>query len=174
MQISSKSLAIINIKLILGLFMFILIISGCNLKAKSDNSANTEQKNQYLAQLALNNFLNFLYQRQYNQVTNYYGGSYEQIEKLNPGVNKEEKAILWQNFCQKNKGVCLIPKIYNSNQEDNNTYNFSVQYYNEDNSLYSTPGCPCKGGGQDSFSFTVVKNGIQYLVMDLPPIANLE
>ncbi len=122
-----------------------------------------------MAKMALNNFLSLLEQKQCSQAALYYGGDYKVLKSMNIQDNSDSNTELWQNFCTVNGGICLPFKIVNQQNMNEKEFKFTVQYFNEDGSLFATEGCPCRGGGQGSFAFRVKKQGEQFLVMDLPP-----
>jgi hypothetical protein len=159
-------------KKIFFLIILILLLAGCSLSgiSKNQNNFGNPKPDNELAKLALNNFLSLLNSGQYDQALFYYGTSFAILENYNSGIKPEFKAKLLESYCLKNGGQCLKPLIIGEQQIADNEYQFSVEFFKANNLLYSTPGCPCKGGGKSQFEFRVIKNKSgQYVVMDLPP-----
>ena len=155
-------------KKIFVLCFLILLLTGCTLgqtttyEIKDDPAVSLA-----MAKMSLNNFLSLLEQKQYSQAVLYFGGDYNVLRNLNLSIDKNNKAKLWESFCQ-NNGVCLNFQIIDEKAISENEFRFTVQYFNEDGSLFATSGCSCRGGGQDKFEFIVEKQGEQYLVKNLP------
>lgn len=123
------------------------------------------------AQKSLESFLNALAASQYGQAIAYYGGDYQELQQKNPEVSPEFKEKLWQDFCSKNKGICLNASVSKQEKTAEGDFKFTVQYFDKSGALYATPGCTCKGGGKTEFEFAVKKIADKYVVTSLPPIA---
>ena len=157
-------------KKIIIIVLFAILISGCTVQGETTYKWQDDPvADSVMAELALTNFLSLLNQHQYQQASQYYGGDYDFLYKMNPDVKREQKAILLQKYCLENDGACLIPDIIGLNQEDQD-FIFTVVFYDKEGNLFKTPGCSCKGGGKSEFKFRVEKNNPQFLVKDLPPL----
>lgn len=153
------------------LLILVFLFSGCVIEGETTYQWEDDPvTDSIMAELALTNFLSLLNQQQYEQAVQYYGGSYSELYDLNPEVKREYKAILLQRYCTVNNGACLIPEIIAQDQTDDNNFQFTVVFYDQDNNVYKTPGCSCRGGGKSEFQFIVEKNTPQFLVKNLPPI----
>lgn len=159
------------------LIFLILIISGCSYLPF--NKKQAEMSNPVidieLAKLSVNNFLSMLNLGQYEQAVFYYGGSFSELESLNPEISKDSKSKLLERYCLNNNGLCLKPMLIKEESISDSEYKVTVQFFNQDGSLFATSGCPCKGGGKNQFEFTVKKiTEGQFLVMDLPPLKEVK
>ncbi len=162
-------------KIFLVIF-FILGLTGCNLglfTAKQDTISNDTEitsLNLTLAKLSLNNFLSLLNLGQYEQALNYFQGDFNYLASLNLEINKNDKVELLKRYCTVNGGKCLRFMIIDQAEFSANEYQYTVQFLNDDGTVYATPGCPCKGGGTKEFYFKVKKvTEGQFVVTDLPP-----
>jgi len=159
-------------KKIILLIFTIFLLSSCSFVKieKNINSPSKIDAEIESAKATLNNFLNNLNSGQYEQAVLNYGASFAILESNNPEIKPEFKAKLLESYCLKNGGLCLKPLIIGGEKISEYEYQFKVEFFKSENSLYSTPGCPCKGGGKSQFEFRVVKNRAgQFVVMDLPP-----
>lgn len=165
--------------LIISLICFCLILSGCNLWSFSNSQLLTHSAGQtdtlseaQLARQSLERFLAALADKDYDQAVNYYGGSYHQLKALSPEIKTDWPAKLWEKFCLQKKGLCLEYNLLKQEQIDAKHFKFTVQYFDNNGSIYKTPGCSCSGGGQKDFEFTVRRLDNQFFVTSLPPLIN--
>jgi len=159
-------------KKVLFILLFLMMFSSCTWPIVKNDQKIPDNPiiDIELAKLSLNNFLSLLNQSQYKQALFYYGGDFSYLKNLNPDINNNDKAKLLENFCTKNKGQCLKPLIMKQEAISNKEFSFVVQFFTNEDKLYSTPGCTCKGGGKSQFNFLVKKTTEgQFLVQDLPP-----
>ena len=158
-------------KSIILFILIIILITGCAvISVKNEQELNKPEIEMAEAKQVLDKYLNFLFTQQYEQALSYYGGDFAYLEQSNPDIKPEFKAKLLEHYCLLQKGICLKPMIINELVLSQNEYKFDVQYFNNDGSLYATPGCPCKGGGKNTFELRVKKDALgKLMVFDLPP-----
>jgi len=152
----------------------IMVLTGCSIGQSKTSYEVVEDPLiiQAKAQMALNNFLSHLEMKQYQQATQYFGGSYDYLKELNPNINNTSAHNYLKHFCESNSGICLPFTIKSQKKIDENVFVFQVQYF-EDNGQLFINGCGCGGIDQekkDKFNFSVRKEGEKYYVVDLPPI----
>ncbi len=128
-------------------------------------------------------YLNYLYQGDYEKAAQLYGGTYETMVNQNPDIDPADHIALLKNACTINGMQCL--KIYSAgpssagpfgtNEISNRTeFKYQVEFAKNDGSLFGLGPC-CGGNATDSppqsiFNFTVTKvSNDEFLVMDLPP-----
>lgn len=126
------------------------------------------------AQQALISFFSHLYEGEYEQATNLYGGDYGGLQDLNPRIDPDDHAALFKNACTVNGAKCLqVRQSTLLDQPQPAEFRFSVEFSNEDGSLYSRG--PCCGDDnpnnveQTEFFYTVriISKG-EYQVLELP------
>jgi len=153
------------------LILLLLVTGACQPEVQLQDTGAPELEK---AQQALVSFLNALHAGNYDEAAILYGGNYETLKNWNPEADPENLAGLLQSACQINGLQCLeIRGIGNARKIDQQTYTFSVEFSSSDGNLFQRG--PCCGADetemptQVSFSFTVMKTGDTYQVLDLPP-----
>ena len=127
------------------------------------------------AQAVLTEYFQSLNQGMYERAVALYGGSYEELEYLNPTIDPDDKAELLQAGCDFNGFMCF-PMLSNVLVliENQNKFFFDVEFANPDGSLFVLG--PCCGATEEIMPpislFTVQVScddtGLCQ-VLDLPP-----
>ena len=148
-------------------------ILACDLNGMS-NGPSTAPPAEDLAEETLIEFLDRLRMPEYAAAAELYGGSYETLIGWNPEIDPQNHAALLENGCTINGLQCLYPRSVTLQTSSPDTYQFLVEFEQDDGSLL-TAG-PCCGGDestppQTQFTYTVVAiDGYPwYLVQELPP-----
>ena len=125
----------------------------------------------------LDEFLQSLYNGEYDKAAQLYAGTYETMRDHNPSMNPEDHVALLRNACTINGAQCLQVKSAALDRQVSDTeFVFRVEFLNADGTLFVLG--PCCGGNetdfppQSVFYLTVVKtDNDNYVVMDMPPYA---
>jgi hypothetical protein len=147
-------------------------VLACDLNEMS-NGSSTAPPAEVLAKETLIEFLDHLRMPEYAAAAALYGGSYETLIGWNPEIDPQDHAALLENGCTINGLQCLYPTSVTLQTSSSDTYQFLVEFEQDDGSLL-TAG-PCCGSDastppQTEFTYTVVANGDGgYLVQELPP-----
>jgi len=126
-----------------------------------------------LAEETLVAFFDRLHTGQYAEAAELYGGSYETLVAWNPALDPEDHAALLENGCSVNGLQCLYPMRVTLQTSSSETYQFLVEFEEDDGSLFTVG--PCCGADesappQSQFTYTVAANGVDsFLVHELPP-----
>ena len=143
-----------------------------SISSNSDNFENPDQANIDNAQSALIAFLSKLHDKQYEEVSLYYGSNYDQLREWNPTVDKNDYAELWKNGCEQNGLNCLEIRNLEMEQKDG-TYIANVWFYGADGTEFriSTPDdSSTEKTSQNVFSFTITKSeNDSFKVQTMPP-----
>ncbi len=116
------------------------------------------------ARLVLFNYLTALERGDYGRAVYYYGGSYGLLEGLNPDVDPDERARLFERYCKVNGGRCLIPDLVaDVDVTDPSRMEFAVGFVSRG---YE----PLVVEGRRRFAFKVGRIGGEFKVLDLPPL----
>jgi hypothetical protein len=135
-----------------------------------------------LATQALNDFLNSLYwgasdSSQYERAVALYGGSYDTLVEMNPGVEPADHAVLFRNACRENGFQCLRVREVLSTElipasGGTAEVRITVHLLSPDGSVFALGPCCGEETGepQTEFVFTVrqIESG-ELKVFDLPP-----
>jgi hypothetical protein len=127
------------------------------------------------AEAALIDFYNQLNQGEYEKAVELYGGSYEELEYFNPGMDPDDRAGLLAAACEFNGFFCLpVSSVTAIDSGPQQPLLFEVSYINPDGSRFVLG--PCCGATEeemppmDVFSVRVIcENQDQCQVLDLPP-----
>ena len=114
--------------------------------APEDDSALADFES---AQQTLISFFSLLNDGEYKRAAALYGGMYHSLQDLNPKVDPNDHAALFKNVCTVNGAQCL--EVRQSTLLDQPTpadFRFSVEFSNEDGSLFSRG--PCCGDDSNS------------------------
>ncbi len=102
-----------------------------------------------------------------------YGGNFEELSGINPDVDPQEQALLFERWCTQNGGVCLpIREIVSRDVLEDGGVRFRVQFSNADGSLFEIgPCCGEVDSGQRTSEFDYVVRRIDgdLRVLQLPP-----
>jgi hypothetical protein len=119
-------------------------------------------------------FLSALGQGHYMEATQYYGGTYEQLQTWNPELPRDDHATLWSHACQFNGLQCVgRAEVVGVEQLSPTDVRFTVHLINASGERITLG--PCCGETeqtmptQRTFTFTVRRDGERYLVLDTPP-----
>ncbi len=123
------------------------------------------------AQDTLTLYFSLLHDQRYDEAVAYYGGRYDVLSDWNPGVTNS--AALFKYGCTAGGLQCLrIKSIVDVEQVSPTQFRFTVQFLNEDGTLFKRG--PCCGASeaemptQTEFVYTVKKTGDKFLVQSLP------
>jgi hypothetical protein len=126
------------------------------------------------AQQALAAFFSYLHDGEYEQAAAIYGGGYEVMRDHNPSIAPDDLAALFKNACTVNGAQCLeVRQSKLLDQPSPAAFRFSVEFINEDGSLFSRGPC-CGDDNPDfvdetEFVFTVrMECTGRYIVMEMP------
>jgi hypothetical protein len=153
-----------NIFRITSLFVFLLALAAC-----APGTSNETQQ----AQETLTNFFVLLHDGKYAEADALYGGSYDGLTAMNPDIDPNDHAALWENGCTLNGYMCLTSKNVISATQAGDTFHFVVEFANADGSLFVLG--PCCGATEtemppvSQFEYTVTKVGEKFFVQGLPP-----
>ena len=103
-------------------------------------------------------YVSALSQEDYKRAVYYYGGSYDLLIKLNPDISPNDKPKLFERYCIKNGGKCLI-----SEYPDFIDIKSSMQLKSGDSEVSFKPD------NKPDFEFRVGRINNEFKVMDLPP-----
>jgi hypothetical protein len=126
------------------------------------------------AQQALMAFFSYLHDGEYERAAAFYGGMYDSLQDLNPTVDPNDPAALFKNACTVNGAQCLeVRQSTLLDQLSPEDFRFSVEFSNDDGSLYSRG--PCCGDDnadkdtQTEFIYTIRFDCTEnYKVLELP------
>lgn len=103
-------------------------------------------------------YISALSQEDYKRAVYYYGGSYDLLIKLNPDISPDDKPKLFERYCIKNGGKCLI-----SEYPDFIDIKSSMQLKSGELEVSFKPE------NKPDFEFRVRRIGSEFKVIDLPP-----
>ncbi len=112
----------------------------------------------------LDNFLTLLHDGYYQKASFQFGGSYTTLTDWNPTVDPNDHGTLWQHGCELNGLVCETIQSVVNKQLNGSDFSFTVQMNDGFGGLLTI-------GTQSEFDFTVHRNGMNFLVMSMPPYA---
>ena len=128
-----------------------------------------------LAVDALFTFFDKLQAGDYDQVAQYFGGSYDVLTGYNPAVAADDVATLWRNGCSINGLNCLAARrVTLADRPAEGEYLFNVEFTTREGELFVQ--LPCCGADETQqppisvFSIRVARGEDgRYRVIDLPP-----
>lgn len=144
-------------------FIFLAIAAACS--AALQESEKGRQ--------ALMEFFTALHEERYAQAAEMYGGSYEALVGLNPGIDPNDHSALWMQGCQVNGFHCYPVRSATFKEQSEDTFIYTVEFAGTDGGRFVLG--PCCGASetemppQYQFEYQVVKQGGSYLVVD-PPV----
>jgi hypothetical protein len=126
------------------------------------------------AQQTLISFFSHLHNGEYQRAAALYGGMYTSLQDLNPTIDPDDHATLFENACTVNGAQCLeVRQSTLLDQPSPTEFRFSVEFSNADGSLYSRG--PCCGDDnannpdQTEFIYTVrLACTGDYQILELP------
>jgi hypothetical protein len=151
-----------------------LLLMSCAAQPSESPPAETLSDDQF-ALHTLVGFLESLYNGNYDDAVQIYGGTYETMIDHNPSINPNNHSALLRNACTINGVQCLQVKSAGLDKKVSDTeFVFKVEFLNTDGTLFVLG--PCCGGSetdfppQSVFYFTVKKvDKEKFIVMDMPP-----
>lgn len=110
----------------------------------------------------------------YSHAAELYGGSYDVLEDMNPGIIFGDAVPLWRNACTMNGFQCLkVKRIVKTERISDTEYRFTIEFKTDDGDLFILgPCCGETESGQpgiSQFMVTVRRINDEFKVMDLPP-----
>jgi hypothetical protein len=110
-----------------------------------------------------------LHAGRYTQAVELYGGSYLALMQADPIRDPHDRAGFFEYACQ-SLARCLQVKSVQLVGQAENEFRFTLEFINDDGSLFlSGPCCGGSGEPQSQFPFRVTRTPAgKFLVMDLP------
>ena len=141
-----------------------------------DNSISTSPPAEVEgAQQALSAFFEALAGKRYKQAIQWYGGSYDVLEGMNPETDPQDKAALWQAACERNGFMCMklesMVLRHVPSGEGADSYEFEVTFQYEGQTFTLGPCCGAdisEMPPQSVFHYRVLQYGGNFKVLDLP------
>jgi hypothetical protein len=124
------------------------------------------------AQESLDQFLACLAEGEYSRAAELYGGSYENLQSMNPSIAADDYSALWKNGCQLNGIQCLpLLNVVEAQETKAGEFLFIVELQAASGETYERGVCCGSEDDQTTslFDFRVVRSNGNYLVMDMPP-----
>jgi hypothetical protein len=153
---------------ILTSLLIVILLLGCSPRGNVETGDEIDSARQSLL-----NFFSLLHEHQFDKAMNYYGGDYEELRYFNPDVPSHYRDALLRQACTVNGYLCMeVKSILHEEQLDELTYSFTVEFQNEDGSLFILG--PCCGASEEEmppksdFQYTVIFREGRYQVMSLP------
>jgi len=119
---------------------------------------------------SLTTFFTLLRDKEYGAAVAYYGGPYETLMEMNPGLTAP--AALLNLACEQNGYKCLgVLSIASVEMQDSDTFIITVRFINPDDSLFQRGPCCGETDGplQSEFPYTVRRVDGRWVAMELPP-----
>jgi hypothetical protein len=162
-----------NIHFLMFIMLTIFLMS-CAPKPDESPMADAPGDDQ-LALQTLTEFLENLYNGNYDDAAQLYGGTYEIMVEHNPSIDASDHSTLLQNACAINGVQCLqVKSIVFDKKVSDTEFVYMVEFFNSNETLFILG--PCCGGNetdfppQSVFYFTVMKvDQGSFIVMDMPP-----
>lgn len=102
-----------------------------------------------------------------------YAGSYEVLQDMNPDIEPDDHATLFERYCTQNGGVCLpMGAIVARGVSPDGAALFTIQFVANDGSIFGQGSCcgePETADRRTEFAFTVREVQGAFRVMELPP-----
>ena len=122
---------------------------------------------------ALTEFFAALDQGRFADADTLYGGPYDVLQEINPDIDPEDHARLFERYCTQNGGVCLpVGSIVAQGVAEDGAELFIVQFTSDDGTVFGRGPCcgePDTGARTTEFAFTVQEIDGTRRVMELPP-----
>ena len=127
-----------------------------------------------LAQETLTTFFSVLNEGQYAEASNYYGGTYDELQAfVDPSISLDQRERIWETVCAGLLKCLPIRNVVSVEQSGPDEFVFVVEFSNEDGTLFELG--PCCGATEEEmptrsqFTYTVVRTGDQFMVLN-PPV----
>ena len=162
------------------IFLFVLLglaigASACQPATATPTPNLAPSDDEALAADALFTFFDKLQAGDYDQVAQYFGGSYDVLTGYNPAVAADDVATLWRNGCSINGLNCLAARsVTLADQPAEGEYLFNVEFTTREGELFvQLPCCGADDTEQPPVSVFPIRvaraaDG-RYRVIDLPP-----
>lgn len=143
-------------------------------EATTPDSEKSEEKHYQDPRQALDDFLTYLHEGQYEEAAELYGGDYEMLEEYNPNVNPQNRSELLARYCTINGGMCLEPKIMDLQTFSEDHFTGTVRFFYSDGDVYKVGPFAGEEGEPTIFEadYDVIKINDNYKVMQLPPYSS--
>jgi hypothetical protein len=136
-------------------------ISGCD-SPSTPSGDRSDGPDVDAAQKDLNSFFAHLHAGEYEQAAAFCGGVYRVLQDLNPNIDPDDPAALFKNACTINGADCLtVRQSELVDQPSTVEFQFSVEFSNEDGSLFSRGPC-CGDENPDHVAQTAFIYTVQY------------
>jgi hypothetical protein len=117
---------------------------ACKLSAEASKTLtpSASANNMVLARAVLVAFFDALNDGWYAEADVQYGGSYEELIAMNPGVDPNDHTALLEHACTINGFQCLkVKQIVQQVQDWPDTYTFTIEFLNPDSSPFVLGTC---------------------------------
>ncbi|OGO13884.1 MAG: hypothetical protein A2Y93_00430 [Chloroflexi bacterium RBG_13_68_17] len=126
-----------------------------------------------MAEAIVQGYFAALSEGRFDDAAGLYAGDFEELSAINPDVDPQDHALLFERWCTQNGGVCLpILAIVSRDVLDDGSVRFRVQFSNADGSLFEIgPCCGEVDTGQrtNEFDYVVRRIDGDLRVLQLPP-----
>jgi len=149
-------------RLVIIFFGVLVLVAACTASLQESDSARQ----------ALIDYFNALEKGDYAAAAALYGGSYENLQSMNPDIDPNDHSALLERGCTQNGLRCLPTRSVSLDEQVGDRYVFLVEFSNPDGSLFVRG--PCCGASEaempsvSQFGYTVVNKAGDYLVQELP------
>lgn len=155
-------------KRFIGVLLIFFILVGCSVSKPSETGSELDSSRQ-----ALLSFFSMLHDQQFDEALEYFGGDYDPLRANNPDISPNYRDALLRRACTVNGFLCMnVKSIVKEEQLNSDTFQFTVEFQNEDGSLFILG--PCCGATEEvmpsrsEFDYTVMVIDGRYQVMELP------
>jgi hypothetical protein len=149
------------------LLLFATVLSSCS------TLFNRDAIKLQTARDCLESFFSLLSFGAYEQAAFLYGGSYSELQTMNPSISPDNAIALWENACTTNGFKCLqIKQILNEYEDKDGIFHFVVEFKHRDGGTLVIG--PCCGADatqmppRSQFEYTVIRRQGKFLVQELP------
>jgi hypothetical protein len=122
---------------------------------------------------ALARYFAALYEGRFADGAALYAGSYEVLQDMNPDVEPDAHAALFERYCTQNGGACLpMGAIVARGVSPDGAALFTIQLVADDGSVFGQGPCcgePDTADRRTEFAFTVREMDGVFRVVELPP-----
>jgi hypothetical protein len=152
----------------LTILLVLFLLAGCTPRGNVNPGSDIDSARQSLL-----NYFSLLHDKQFDKAIDYFGGDYEQLRYFNPDTPSHYRDALLRQACTANGFLCMkVKSVVNEEQMDTDSFYFTVEFQNEDGSLFILG--PCCGASEEEmppvseFQYTVMFREGKYQVMELP------
>jgi hypothetical protein len=155
-------------RIIIGVLLIYFILVGCSVPKPRETGSELDNSRQ-----ALLSFFSLLHDQQFDKAIDYFGGDYEDLRAINPDISPHYRDALLRRACTVNGFLCMkIKSIVKEEQLNSETFRFTVEFQNEDGSLFILG--PCCGATEEimpsrsEFEYSVMELEGRFKVLELP------